>query len=73
MRTLALTICGNRYEMSLSDELAIFVEQNLADSDIYFDQDNRADKILQAYLKIAKQTSQYEQKIEELIEKLENI
>lgn len=71
MRTVAVTICGNRYDMSLSEELALFVEKSLNDSNVYLDQDNKADKILQAYLKLAKQNSEYETKITNLLQKLE--
>lgn len=71
MRTLAITICGNRYEMSLNDELAQFVEENLQDSQMHLDQDNKADKLLQAYLKLAKQASQYESQLTEIADKLE--
>lgn len=71
MRSIAITICGNRYEISLDDELALFVEENLSSSNIHLDQDNKADKLLQAYLKMAKQTYEYETKVTNLLQKLE--
>jgi hypothetical protein len=72
MRSIALTICGNRYEISLDEELASFVEEDLMLCDIHLDQDNKADKLLQAYLKMAKQTYEYEAKITNILQKLES-
>jgi len=71
MRSIALTICGNRYEMLLDEDLALFVEEDLSSSNIHLDQDNKADKLLQAYLKMAKQTYEYETKVTNLLQKLE--
>ncbi len=71
MRSIALTICGNRYEMLLDEDLALFVEEDLSNSNIHLDQDNKADKLLQAYLKMAKQTYEYETKVTNLLQKLE--
>ncbi len=71
MRSIAITICGNRYEMLLDEDLALFVEEDLSNSNIHLDQDNKADKLLQAYLKMAKQTYEYETKVTNLLQKLE--
>lgn len=71
MRSIAITICGNRYEISLDEELALFVEEDLAIADIHLDQDNKADKLLQAYLKMAKQTSEYNTRVTNLLQKIE--
>ncbi len=71
MQAISITICGNRYEMSLEEDLALFIEEDLALCDIHLDQDNKADKLLQAYLKMAKQTSEYNTRVTNLLKKIE--
>jgi len=73
MKNVGLTISGNRYEIKLEDEFANFVMKDLKESGINFNQDNKPERLLKAYLKLAKQTSSYEDEIELLIETLDNL
>jgi len=73
MKNVGLTISGNRYEIKLEDEFANFVIKDLKESGINFNQDNKPERLLKAYLKLAKQTSSYEDEIELLIETLDNL
>lgn len=52
-KTVALSILGHRYEMTLDDALADFVHQDLSSCEIFFERDNRPDKLLKAYLRLA--------------------
>ena len=73
MKNVGLTISGNRYEIKLEDEFANFVIKDLKESGINFNQDNKPERLLKAYLKLAKQTSSYEDEIDLLIETLDNL
>lgn len=73
MKNVALTVSGNRYEIKLEDEFADFVNQDLQKAGINLHQDNQPDKLLKAYLRLAKQTSSYEDEIELLIETLDGL
>jgi len=73
MKNVGLTISGNRYEIKLEDEFANFVMKDLKESGINFNQDNKPERLLKAYLKLAKQTSSYEDEIDLLIETLDNL
>ena len=73
MKYVALTISGNRYEIKLEDDFADFVNEDLQASGINIHTDNKPDKLLRAYLKLAKQTASYEEEIEFLIETLDSI
>jgi hypothetical protein len=71
MKKVGITIAGNRYEVKLEENFAAFVEKDLVASGINLHTDNKPEKILKAYLKIAQQTTSYEDEIELLIETLE--
>jgi hypothetical protein len=71
MKIVGLTISGNRYEVKLDDEFADFVIADLKSVDINLHTDNKPDKLLKAYLKLAKQATSYESEIEMLIETLD--
>ena len=71
MKNVALTVSGNRYEIKLEDEFAGFVNKDLTEAGVKLDQDNKPDKLLKAYLKLAKQAASYESEIEMLIETLD--
>jgi len=73
MKNVALTVSGNRYEIKLEDEFADFVNQDLTKAGVNLNTDNQPDKLLKAYLRLAKQTNSYEDEIELLIETLDNI
>lgn len=73
MKQVALTISGNRYKIELDDDFADFVNKDLQDAGINIFQDNKPDKLLKAYLRLAKQTTSYEDEIELLIETLEGL
>jgi len=73
MKYVSLTVSGSRYEIKLEDEFADFVNQDLQASGINLNTDNKPDKLLRAYLKLAKQTASYEDEIELLIETLDGL
>jgi len=73
MKNVGLTICGNRYEMKLEDDFSDFVSKDLVDSGINLHTDNKPDKLLKAYLRLAKQAASYKDEIELLIETLDSL
>ncbi len=73
MKNVALTISGNRYEIKLEEEFAEFVKRDLQDAGINLHQDNKPDKLLKAYLRLAKQSTSYADEIELLIETLDSL
>ncbi|HHO42679.1 MAG TPA: hypothetical protein ENN12_04910 [Epsilonproteobacteria bacterium] len=52
-KIITISILGHRYEMTLDDTFADFIEQDLRSCDIYLNRDNRPDKLLKAYLRLA--------------------
>ncbi len=73
MKSVALTVSGIRYEIKLEDEFADFVNKDLQESEINLNTDNKPDKLLKAYLRLAKQATSYEDEIELLIETLDGL
>ena len=73
MKNVALTVSGNRYEIKLEDDFADFVNKDLQEAGVNFNTDNKPDKLLKAYLRLAKQTTSYEDEIELLIDTLEGL
>lgn len=73
MKNVALTVSGNRYEIKLEDAFADFVIKDLEDAGVNLHQDNQPDKLLKAYLRLAKQATSYEDEIELLIETLDSL
>ena len=73
MKNVGLTVSGNRYEIKLEDEFADFVNKDLTEAGVNLNTDNQPDKLLKAYIRLAKQTNSYEDEIELLIETLDNI
>ena len=73
MKNVALTVSGNRYNIKLEDEFADFVNKDLQEAGVNLATDNKPDKLLKAYLRLAKQATSYEQEIELLIETLDSI
>lgn len=71
MKDLGITISGNRYEVSLDERLERFVRKDLQEIGIALNQDNKADKLLQAYLELAKEHLKIEEELNELVNKLE--
>jgi len=73
MKNVALTISGNRYEVSLEDNFVDFVNKDLTSSDINFHTDNKPDKLLKAYLNLAKRVMSHENEIELILEALDDV
>jgi len=73
MKDVGLTVSGNRYNIKLEDEFADFVNYDLNDAGVNLNTDNQPDKLLKAYLRLAKQATNYESEIELLIETLDSI
>lgn len=73
MKNVALTVSGNRYNIKLEDDFADFVNRDLEEAGVNLSTDNKPDKLLKAYLRLAKQATSYEQEIELLIETLDGI
>jgi len=73
MKHVSLTVSGNRYEIKLEDEFADFVNKDLTESGVNLNTDNQPDKLLKAYLRLAKQATSYEDEIELLIETLDGL
>ncbi len=73
MKMVGLTLHGTRYEIKLDDEFADFVSRDLTEAGVNLATDNKADKLLKAYLKLAKQANSYEKEIELLVETLDSI
>lgn len=73
MKHIGLTIAGTRYEIKLEEDFADFVIEDLGKSGIDFRTDNKAEKLLKAYLHLAKQSSSHEDEIELLIDTLDGL
>jgi len=73
MKNVALTVSGSRYEIKLEDDFADFVNKDLQDAGINLNTDNKPDKLLKAYLRLAKQATSYEEEIELLIDTLDGV
>lgn len=73
MKQVGLTISGKRYNMSLEDDFADFVSNDLQEAGVELHKDNKADALLKAYLRLAKQATSYEHEIELLIETMEGL
>jgi len=73
LKKLNLSVSGNRYEVTLEEDFADFVVQDLEESGIVFGRDNNPSNLLKAYLKIAKKSNSYEDELELLIETLDSI
>jgi len=73
MKNVGLTVSGKRYEMKLEDEFADFVSRDLKEAGVEMHKDNAPDKLLKAYLRLAKQATSYEEEIELLIETLDSL
>ncbi|MDD2400378.1 MAG: hypothetical protein PHR75_07230 [Sulfurovum sp.] len=73
MKNVGLTVSGKRYEMKLEDEFADFVSRDLREAGVELHKDNAPDKLLKAYLRLAKQATSYEEEIELLIETLDSL
>ncbi len=73
MKQVGLTISGNRYEMKLEDEFADLIVKDLKEAGVNLKTDNKPDKLLKAYLRLAKQSNSYEDEIELLIETLDSL
>jgi hypothetical protein len=73
MKDVGLTVSGNRYNIKLEDEFADFVNKDLKEAGVNLNTDNQPDKLLKAYLRLAKQATNYESEIELLIETLDSI
>jgi translation initiation factor 2 beta subunit (eIF-2beta)/eIF-5 len=73
MKDVGLTVSGNRYNIKLEDDFADFVNKDLKEAGVNLNTDNQPDKLLKAYLRLAKQATNYESEIELLIETLDSI
>ena len=73
MKNVGITLSGIRYEIKLEDDFANFVIKDLEDAGVKLNQDNKADKLLKAYLRLAKQATSYENEIELLIDTLDGL
>ena len=73
MKTVGLTVSGKRYEIKLEDAFADFVMKDLTEAGINLYADNKPDKLLKAYLRLAKQATNYEHEIEHLIQTLDDL
>ncbi len=73
MQKVAITINGIRYEFEVDETLAKFIIDDLTSADIALNQDNKTDKLLKAYLRLAKQISEHESQINSIISKIDNI
>ena len=73
MKQVALTVGGNRYEIKLEDEFADFINKDLQEAGVNLKTDNKPDKLLKAYLRLAKQANAYEDEIELLVETLDSL
>jgi len=73
MKTVGLTVCGNRYEIKLEDDFADFVNKDLSEAGINLHTDNKPEALLKAYLRLAKQATSYEKEIELLIETIDGL
>jgi hypothetical protein len=73
MKNVGLTVSGNRYEIKLEDSFADFVNKDLDDAGVKLNQDNKPDKLLKAYLRLAKQVSSTEKEIESLIKVIDKV
>ena len=72
MRNIAVTIDGGRYKAkNIDDSFADFIEADLQGSDIHLDQDNSAEKMFIAYLRLASRWYNYEKEIDQILNDIE--
>ncbi len=68
MKKVALTVNGMRFKTKeLDDSLVEFIEENLRSSAIELHEDNSAEKLFIAYLKLASKYYNNEKEIEEIL------
>ena len=71
-KDLVITIEGRRYKIkNLDFSFSKFVEESLEEFEVSSNKDNRAEKILYAYLHLAKKYYSCEQEIEDLIKSIQ--
>ena len=67
MKKINLNISGKRYAIELEDSLAEFIKEDLKEAGISDSAENSADKLLGAYLRLAKRMSSMDGEINNLI------
>ena len=72
MRDIAVTIDGGRYKAkNLDDNFADFIEGDLKNSNMHLDQDNSAETMFIAYLRLASRWYNYEKEIDQILDDIE--
>jgi len=73
MKKIALTVSGMRFKTKeLDDDFVDFIEESLKSSSIALHEDNSAEKLFIAYLKLAGRYHKSEKAIEEMIIDIDN-
>ena len=67
MKTLTLTLVGRRFDISLENDFAIYVREELEKCEINFEEDNEHKHFLKAYLHALKQNYENEKRIQALL------
>ena len=71
MKKISLKVAGQKYEVELEESLAQFVDHNLNEAGVNLAIDNTPDKLLKAYLRLAKEVCDFEDSIENIINQME--
>lgn len=72
-KKIAVTFKGVRFQFELSGELADYVVQDLKLNAVEFDRDNDPRKLLTAYLKKSDEVYRLEKKLDDILQKLDNL
>lgn len=62
-----------RFKLSLEESFARYIEQDLRLNAVEFDRDNELRKLLNAYLKKSSEVYRLEQKVDNILAKLEDL
>lgn len=71
MKTLSLSVLGTRYDVRLEDGFADFIFQEFQEVGLDTTLDNKPEKLLQAYLRLAKQQYIHDDEIEKFIKQFD--
>ena len=72
MSDIAVTINGSRYKAkNIDNAFATFIEEDLKSAEIHLDQDNSAEKMFVAYLRLASRWYHYEKEIDQILDGIE--
>ena len=70
MKKVIFTIEGKRFDIELENSFATCVEENLKEHGIALDRNNKASKLLKAYLTVLQENHEAKEQIKTLLNKM---